>query len=838
MGDELELAVDELADGEGGSADALERLPWAGETTDIAQAMRERARAYGSYFNRDRALPDIRDGLKPVQRRILFGMAELGLRHDRPYKKSALAVGAVMGNYHPHGDAAIYDAMVRMAQPFVMNAPLIDGQGNFGSVDGDPAAAQRYTEARLTKLASECLADLHPEIVRYRPNFSETKEEATVLPMTFPNLLVNGAKGIGWAMAVEIPPHNLAEAIDAAILLAENPQATLKQLLRKLPGPDFPSGGIIVNPEALPGCYETGRGTVMLQARYQIENLPGNQQAVVVTELPYMVGPDKIVEQVVAAARAEKITEVTEMPRNLSDKNGVRLLIKCKRGGNVAKLVADLMRYTSLRQTVPFNFTVLIGRTPKVVSLRELLEHFVAFRLEVVSKRLQKERRDLERSLRRDLALLAALDVIDRVVKIVRASRDDADSKAQLIALLKYRPHGQRKLVPIDEEQAQWIIEMQIRRLNQLNRFELEEAAARKGRRIDEIDRLLASESGVRDIVVQELREVKRAYGRPRRTALSGEVAIQAQGDGAQQVAVVTGPAEDVTLYVSDAGLATAQGGKRRAASVPLRLGGSSLVAVLETRSDETVLAFSERGICYKATLADLPSESGKTKGRPLVGLARGDRLAAVLPSSGYSHLALVTAGGELKRIALETVQNAHAGGIAAFKVPDGDRIVAVVPHGEEGELLISTAGGQALRLDLAKVRPVQTGAAGGVAGIALKEDDSVADACLLTGDQLLVVHAAGHAKRVPLSDYPQKGRATAGVLSSQPDKPTRAPGGPIVAALCLTGEETELYLSSGRILPLTIEAIELGKRATVAKPALELGQGERPFLAWRRRRE
>ncbi len=453
------------------------RLPWGGESVDAADAMFERALSYGMYVNKGRALPDVRDGLKPVQRRILFSMDEIGARAGRPYVKSATVIGQVIGHYHPHGDTAVYDAMVRLAQDFSLNVPLVDGQGNYGSVGpkeySDPPAAYRYTEARLTPAASDWLRDMRPEIVEFRPNFSERKQEPFVLPVSFPNLLVNGSKGIGWSLACDIPTHNLAEACEAAIVLAENPDATLDDLLAVMPGPDFPTGGIVVDPEELPDAYARGQGTFRLQGKYHIEQLPGNLQAIVVTELPYGVSPDQIVSEVVRAARAEKITDVTELPKNLSDRNGLRVQIRCKRGGNVTKLIADLMRHTSLRVTIGINLTVVADGVPRQLDLREVVDRFVSFRFEVVTRRLEHERTELLRELHRLVALLAALDAIDAVIRIVRNAEDDDDAREKLKSELRVELHGSAALVPIDDEQAQYILDMAIKRLSRLNRFKL-----------------------------------------------------------------------------------------------------------------------------------------------------------------------------------------------------------------------------------------------------------------------------------------------------------------------------------------------------------------------------
>lgn len=819
---------------EAGDEPELVRMEWDGEVIDIVEAMRTRSRSYASYVNTSRAIPDIRDGLKPVQRRIIFGMAELGVRNDRPYKKSALTVGHAMGNYHPHGDASIYDAMVRMAQ--VHNGEmLIEGQGNWGNLDGDPAAAMRYTESRLSALASAALTDLRPEVVPYRPNFSETKDEASVLPMVHPNLLTIGVSGIGWAMGCSIPTHNLAEAIDAAIVVAERPEATLAQIMKRLPGPDFPGGGVLVNPDKLASCYETGQGTVQLQGRFHVENLPGNRQAVIVTELPYQVGPSQLVEQIVKAAREGKITEITELPRDLSSKDhAVRVQIACKRGGNIQTMIHQLLQYTKLRDTISFNMNVLVDGKPRVVSLKEILEQFVGFRLEVVTKRLEHERGVLQRDMHRLLALMAAVDAIDAVVKIIRGAKDDADARAKLIALLKFTPHGAKRKQPIDEQQANWILEMQLRRLNQLNRFNLAEEISKKGERIDEITRILSSEHGVRDIVVAELRETKKSFGTPRRTALTGAAAVggpeESEGGSGAAIAVTSGPATPVTVYASNAGQAfVADRTGKAPASSPLTIGDQDfMVAVVEASSTDQLIAVSARGTAYRFQAGD-PEGGRRGKGRALVGLARGDRLAALLPDAGqFSHALLVTSFGQIKRVEWSMLSGAHAGGVPCFNVPEGDQLIAVVPHSEGDQVIMSSSFGQALRIEADKLRAVQSGGAGGVSGMSLRGDDEIISACRAAGADLVVVHEQGFAKRVALSEYPVKGRGGGGVTSAAPEKPSRDPAGNITVARALgAGEALALFTLRGQLLRISTEDLPQVARAVVSRRVLEIGPGD-----------
>ncbi len=830
-------------DGDGGDPDEgrVVHLPWDGQTIDAADAMRDRALAYGMYVNKGRALPDVRDGLKPVQRRILFAMDEVGARAGRPYLKSALTVGHVIGNYHPHGDVSVYDAMVRMAQGFNLNAPLIDGQGNWGTVGpkefSDEPAAYRYTEARLAPVVSGWLADLRPEVVEYRPNFSEKRSEPWVLPVTFPNLLVNGSKGIGWSMACEIPPHNLAEACAAAIVLAENPDATLAEVLERMPGPDFPTGGIVVNPEVLAAAYERGQGTIRLQARFHVEQLPGNLQAVVVTELPYGVSPDQIVAETVKAARQERITDVTEMPKNLSDRNGTRVQIRCKRGGNITKLIADLMRHTSLRTTVGINLTVLVDGGPRQVTLLQALDRFVGFRFEVVTKRLEHERRGLLRDLHRLAALLAALDAIDAVVAIIRNAEDDDDARASLVATLRVRPHGEAALRPIDEEQAQMILDMPLKRLSRLNRLRLEEEAGAKAARVDEIGRVLESYDELRGIVVGELRATARAFGRARRTILGGEqrgASDAPAGDGRRTRGaappVMAGPRTEVWLVASAGGACATRPLAAPLARLPLTLGAADVPsAIVPTDTDAELNAFTAQGQVFRVRVAEVPIESRVSRGVKAVAVPRGHALAALAPlEPPGGHLLLVTARGEIKRSSADAFAASHIGGGPAMDVPPGDRIVAVVPHGEDDDLLLHSAHGRTLRIAAAAVRAVKSPAAGGVAGMRLDEDDEVVAASTARGDLVLVVHAGGLGKLVPVAEYPRKGRGTGGVQSAMTSAPRRAPAGPVGAATTVAADGAALVVTrSGALHRIAVARLEPSGRATVSRPLVDAVLGD-----------
>lgn len=806
--------------------------------------MFERALSYGMYVNKGRALPDVRDGLKPVQRRILHSMDEIGARAGRPYVKSATVIGQVIGHYHPHGDTAVYDAMVRLAQDFSLNVPLVDGQGNYGSVGpkeySDPPAAYRYTEARLTPAATDWLRDMRPEIVEFRPNFSERKQEPFVLPVSFPNLLVNGSKGIGWSLACDIPTHNLGEACEAAIVLAENPDATLDDLLAVMPGPDFPTGGIIVDPEELPEAYARGQGTFRLQGKYHIEQLPGNLQAIVVTELPYGVSPDQIVSEVVRAARAEKITDVTELPKNLSDRNGLRVQIRCKRGGNVTKLIADLMRHTSLRVTIGINLTVVADGVPRQLDLREIVDRFVSFRFEVVTRRLEHERNELLRELHRLVALLAALDAIDAVIRIVRNAEDDDDAREKLKSELRVEFHGSTAPVPIDDEQAQYVLDMPIKRLSRLNRFKLQEERETKGRRVDEIGRILDDYDELRGIVVGELRTTAEKLGAPRRTLLGGETRVAAPGAAGvtarrADVAIVAAPRTDVVLFATRGGACATRPLDGRVARVPLNVGaGDAVATAVFTDTESELNAYTSDGQVLRLRVADVPIESRVSRGTKAVALSRGSELVGLLPlAPAGGHVLLVTERGEIKRSEASIYAGSHMGGSPAIDLPDGDRVVAVVGHGEGDEILLHSAHGRTLRFDASKVRPVKSAGAGGVAGMNLDRGDRVVAAGVASGDVLLVMHELGHGKAVPLEEYPVKGRATSGVMSANPGVPKKEPAGPVAAAVSLPAAGEAIVLTaSGGLARFAVAQLEPSSRAAVSRHLVDVVVGDEVVAA------
>jgi len=821
---------------------ASKPLDWSGATIDVAEALRERGAIYGDYVNKGRSIPDIRDGLKAVQRRVIFSMAERNQVFSRGTTKCAGIVGDVMGKYHPHGDVSIYDALVRMGQWFSVNQPLIHPQGNFGSVDGDPPAAMRYTEAKMTLASTEWRADLRPEVVAYRPNFDGRAKEATVIPVTFPNLLVNGTTGIGWSLATDVPLHNLAETIDAALLLADNPDATLAQVMKKLPGPDYPSRGFIVNPDVLADAYASGNGTFRLQGRYHIERVEGGQEAVVITELPYQVGPTQVFDEVVSIAQADaklsdpakrKLSEIAtgakDKPLNLSGKNGIKLVIKCKRGGNVQALAAQLIKYTSLEKTQKINFTVLRDSTPAQVTLIEILKAFVDFRHEIVTKRLEYEKSVLLRDLRRLTALRAALDVIEKVIKIIRGAKDDDDARQQLIGLLKVKPYGKKKAEPIDREQAQHVLDLPLKRLNQLNQFQLDEEIRTKTERVVEIDAILADPKRITEIVKTELRDVKKRFGTERKTSLDGTVQVApAAGAGGKATVIASMPKTDVTVFATRAGMAVAVEASQKIKAAPITVAASDQLAfVLHTDTEQNVDVFTANGRAYRVRIAELGIEARKGKGRPICAIEKDDQVAGIIPADSVPFIALVTAQGEVKKLPAEVFAKNYSGGMDAMGVGD-QRIIAALGHKDGQELLVHTAQGKVLRTPLDAIGAKKTPSAGGMALMKLAAGDLIVSAMIVDADApkdagLLIIHESGFAKVTPLDQYPSKGRNGGGVGSALTDKPTKAPAGPVrMAAVVAQKGAVEIFSAAGAREERKIASAPAGARAVVSKQWLD----------------
>lgn len=707
-------------------------------------------------------------------------------------------------------NSSIYSAMVLMVQTFSTNLPLLHGQGNWGTPD-DPPAAMRYSEVKLSAAGTTLISDTHPAIVPFKPNFAEDNQEPVILPVTFPVLLVNGTEGIGWAMRCAVPPHNLAETIDATILVAEKPHSDLKAIMRRLPGPDYPTRGILVNPDNLVNAYETGKGTFLLQARYHIEQLRGNQQAVVITELPYKVSAEDIIEQIKKAARDERITEVTEMPSNQTARDGLRLVVKCKqRGGDINRLVAQLMKYTKLRDTRSIDFTVLVDGVPTTVGLKALLEAFIAHRRDVVTKRHEYERAQLVKALLRLAVLRSALDVIDKVVAIIKKSKDDDNARAKLKSLVRVPKdvaHAKGTLVAIDDAQAQYILDMQLKRLNQLNQFSLDEEIAAKRQRITEIDVILGSSEKITHIVISELRDIKKNFSRERYTNLSGAEAIPDPSAVLDGTAVLDIPKVDTAIYWTKNGYAVMT---ERPPSALKRLPVAwaptdGFAGSLLSSSDAQLNVFSSHGMCYRVRAAEIGISNKRGRGIPLVAsLSKGEKIINVIEAGAEDFIIMVLADGRVKRMETSLFASSHAGGVATVNLSDS-HVVACIHHQAGDDIALHSRNGRTLRLSADKLRPVKTGSAGPVAGMKFTETgDYIVSAHVLNADnkEMIIVHDTGYAKRVLASEYSVQGTGARGVESVKANVPKASPAGLVqwAGSACSLVLHDETILSSQKL--------------------------------------
>jgi DNA gyrase subunit A len=784
-----------------------------------------------------RALPDVRDGLKPAHRRVLYGMRQMGLAANRAYRKCAKIVGEVMGNYHPHGDASIYDTLVRLAQDFNMRYPLVDGQGNFGSVDGDPPAAMRYTEARLQALAEELMADLEKETVDFVPNYDETTEEPSVLPAPFPNLLVNGSAGIAVGMATNVPPHNLAEVIEALVWLIDHspygpsPQAAplptreekIKQIVRLIPGPDFPTGGFIVGRSGILSAFTTGRGAITVRARTEYEILPrSDRTAIVVSEIPYQVNKAKLLERIADLVR-EKVVEGISDLRDESDRQGMRVVIELKRGEVPEVVLNNLFKHTQLQTTFGVIMLAIVGGRPKVLSLLELLETFVEFRREVVRRRTEFELRRAEARAHILEGLRVALDHLDAVIALIRGSRNPAEAR-----------EGLRTQFGLSQVQAQAILDMQLQRLTGLERQKILDELAELLKTIERLRAILASERLLMEIVVGELRAAKERYGDARRTEIineSGELTLEdliADEDMAITVSS-TGYIKRTTLstYRSQR-----RGGKGRKGMTVREEDAVSHLFVASTHS--YIMIFSDRGRVYWLKVHEIPVVAPEGKGTAIVNLVQmepGEKIAALEavrdwpPDHGQNYVVMATRRGVVKKTDLRAFSNPRAGGIIAVGVEADDAVIGVTISDGTHEIFLGTRDGMAIRFPEADVRPMGRSAYG-VRGITLREgDEVVAMEVVRPGGSLLTVTANGYGKRTSLDEYRVQSRGGLGIINIQTsDRNGRVVGIAFVAP----DDELMLMTESGKILRTAVADVRVIGRNTQGVRLIDMEDDDR----------
>ena len=773
-----------------------------------------------------RALPDVRDGLKPSHRRVLYGMRTMGLASNRAFRKCAKIVGEVMGNFHPHGDSAIYDTLVRLAQDFNMRSPLVDGQGNFGSVDGDPPAAMRYTEARLKALAEEMMVDLDKDTVDFVPNYDETTTEPSVLPAPFPNLLVNGSSGIAVGMATNIPPHNLREVIDGVIWSIEHPQASFNErlaaLLRIIPGPDFPTGSTIIGRLGILQAYQTGRGTITIRAKTSLEtSKKGDRTSIIVSEIPYQVNKARLIEKIAELVREKTIEGISDL-RDESDRDGMRIVIELKRGEVPDVVLNNLYKHTQLQSSYGIIMLAIVAGRPRVLPLPELIDLFVDFRRDVVRRRTEFELRKAEARAHILEGLKIALDHLDEVIALIRASRSPGEARTGLMATFG-----------LSQIQAQAILDMQLQRLTGLERQKIEDELAEVLKTIERLRAILANEALLMDIVVSELRTVRDTYGDDRRTTISdegGEFRIEDLIADEEVAITVT-----ATGYIKRTSLSSyrnqRRGGKGR---IGMRFREEDFVAHLFVASTHAyIMIFSDRGRAYWLKVHEIPDvgPDGRGKALPnLVAMADGEKIAALLAVREWEAEKFVFMGtrkGVVKRTELSAFQNPRAGGIIAMGVEPDDAVIAVQMTDGTGQIFLGTREGMAIRFPESDVRPMGR-TAYGVRGISLRDDDSVVamEVIPAAGDtSVMTVCENGYGKRTLLDEYRVQSRGGVGIISIH----TTDRNGRVVGIACVTGDdELMLITQQGKVLRMPTSGTRPIGRATQGVRLIEIETEDR----------
>ena len=787
----------------------------------IEEEMRESFLDYSMSVIVQRALPDVRDGLKPVHRRILFAMHELGLAPDRGYKKSATVVGDVLGKYHPHGDSAVYDALVRMVQDFSLRYPLVDGQGNFGSIDGDPAAAYRYTEARLSRVADDLLTDIARDTVDWAPNFDDRLQEPVVVPSRLPNLLMNGSAGIAVGMSTNVPPHNLGELVAAIRMLADDDEPTLDELMKVVPGPDFPTGGFIVGRKGIREMYRTGRGRIVMRARVVREKIRGGREQLVITELPYATSKSKIIAQIAGLSRKGSLTEVSNL-RDESDRDGVRLVIELKRGAHSGQVLKRLLRRTNLQSTFGAILLALDRGEPREFSLKEMLERFRDHRVEVIRRRSQHELARAEDRAHVIEGMLRALDFIDEVIAIIRSSEDRAQAAERL-----------QDELDLSERQAGAILDMQLARLTSLERQKLEDELAGLRKTIRRLQRILSSEYRQLQVMLEELEEGVREFGDARRTTILDREAAS------KETVVAAVADEDAVVTVSHQGFVKRMPVhlyRRRLASGKLLAGmerypDDYLERLFVARTQGWILAFTEGGHVHFLSVTKVPESGLASRGQSLYSLTEGSRadpftaLLQVDSLTADGQVVFVTGRGTVKRTRLSEFSNPRAAGLAASRVRPGDRIVAVMLSEGGADVMLATRQGRAIRFTEGQV-PVMGRAAFGVRGIRLRGDDLVVSALLIRREgTVLAVSDQGWGRRTDVNDYPLRKRGGLGVLMTPPG----GGAGRLIGAIeVLDQDAVMLVTAAGRITQVVAGDVPVTRKTTRGTRLARVEVGDR----------
>ena len=765
-----------------------------------------------------RALPDVRDGLKPVHRRILYGMNELGVTPDKPHKKSARITGDVMGKYHPHGDSSIYEAMVRMAQWWSYRYMLVDGHGNFGSMDGDGAAAQRYTEARMSKIALEMLRDINKNTVDFVDNYDANEREPLVLPARFPNLLVNGATGIAVGMATNIPPHNLGETIDAVKLVMDNPDVTTKDLMEVLPGPDFPTGALVMGKSGIHKAYETGKGSIVLRSRTEIETTKTGRERIVVTEFPYMVNKTKVHEHIVRLVQEKRIEGITAV-RDESNREGVRFVIEVKRDASANVILNNLFKMTQMQTNFGFNMLAIQNGVPKILSLRQILDAYIKHQKEVVVRRTRFDKEKAEARAHILEGLLIALDHIDEVIRIIRASETDAEAQAELMSKFK-----------LSERQSQAILDMRLRRLTGLERDKIQSEYDELIALIADLADILAKPERVAQIIKEELDEVKRKFGDKRRTELMvGEVLTLEDEDLIEETDVLITLSNKGYIKRLDQDEFTAQKRGGRGVQGTGVKDDDFVRELVSTSTHDHLLFFTNKGRVYRLKGYEIPEYGRTAKGLPIVNLLKldeGESIQTIInvesERSDDAYLFFTTRHGVVKRTSVKEFANIRQNGLKALNLKDEDELINVLLTEEDTDIIIGTKFGYAVRFNQSAVRGMSR-IATGVRGVNLREGDTVVGASVITNqDEVLIITEKGYGKRTLATEYPTKGRGGKGMKTAN----VAEKNGPLAGLLTVKGDEDLMIITdTGVMIRTNVANISQTGRSTMGVKVMRLDQ-------------
>jgi len=796
-------------------AEAAHRIP-----VNIEEEMKRSYLDYAMSVIIGRALPDARDGLKPVHRRILFSMHEIGLTPSKPFKKSATVVGDVLGKYHPHGDTAVYDSLVRMAQDFSMRYPLVDGQGNFGSVDGDSPAAYRYTEARLTRIATEMLADIDKDTVDFVPNYDESREEPTVLPTRYPNLLVNGSGGIAVGMATNIPPHNLNEVIEATVYLIQNPNAPLKKLMSMLPGPDFPTGGFIYGREGIKNAYETGRGMIIMRARASIDRAgkAGERMAIVVTEIPFQVNKARLLERIAELVNDKKLEGISDL-RDESDREGMRIVLELKRDAIPDIVLNNLYKLTPMQQSFGVIHLAIVNGQPRELKLIDSLNIFFEHRREVVIRRTRYDLRKAEARAHILEGLKKALDNLDAVISLIRNSKTAPEAREALMERFKF-----------SELQARAILEMQLQKLTGLERQKLIDEYKEVIQLIAELEEILANESVLRNLIVKELREVQKEYGDKRRTEI-----IESGAELTLEDLIAD---EDMAITVTHSGYI-----KRTPVSVyrAQRRGGTGRKGAT-TKTDDVVdhifvasahsyvMIFTSNGQVYRLKVHEIPDAAATGKGKAIVNLVNiphGEKFAGIVPVREFEegkYVVMATRKGTIKKTELSRFANIRIGGIIAMGIDEGDELIAAEITDGTKKIFLATHEGMAICFDESRLR-AQGRQGSGVRGITLRKTDFVISVAAVTDDtEMLSISEHGYGKRTKLEEYRFQSRGGKGVINMR----TSDRNGLVVAVLPVSDESQIMIITNqGKLIRMDTKGIRVSGRSTQGVKLIDASDGD-----------